>query len=135
MAETAARVISELEQRTMGKVGRRLVPFLLLCYFVAYLDRVNMSMAKLTMDPQLGFTDAQFGMGAGIFFFAYFLFEVPSNLALHRFGARKWIARIMLSWGVVSGCMALIKGLTGFYLVRILLGAAEAGFFPASSTS
>jgi MFS transporter, ACS family, tartrate transporter len=130
MAETAARVISELEQRTIRKVARRLVPFLCLCFFVAYLDRVNMSMAKLTMDPQLGITDAQFGFGAGIFFFAYFLFEVPSNLALHRFGASKWIARIMFSWGVVSGCMALIKGLTGFYLIRILLGGAEAGFFP-----
>jgi D-galactonate transporter len=130
MAETSARVISELEQRTMGKVARRLVPFLILCYFVAYLDRVNVSMAKLTMDPQLGITDAQFGFGAGIFFFAYFIFEVPSNLALDRFGARKWIARIMFSWGVVSGCMALIHGLAGFYLIRILLGAAEAGFFP-----
>ena len=130
MAETSARVISDLERRTMGKVAARLVPFLILCYFVAYLDRVNVSMAKLTMDPQLGITDAQFGFGAGIFFFAYFLFEVPSNLALDRFGARKWIARIMFSWGVVSGCMALIKGLAGFYLIRVLLGAAEAGFFP-----
>src|SRR3981081_1518078 len=89
-----------------------------------------MSMAELAMAPQLGIADAQFGFGAGIFFFAYFLFEVPSNLALHRFGARKWIARILFSWGVVSGCMSLIKGLTGFYLIRILLGAAEAGFFP-----
>jgi ACS family tartrate transporter-like MFS transporter len=130
MAGTSARVVSEIEQRTMAKVARRLVPFLILCYFVAYLDRVNVSMAKLTMDPALGITDAQFGFGAGIFFVAYFIFEVPSNLALDRFGARKWIARIMFSWGVVSGCMALIHGVTGFYFIRVLLGAAEAGFFP-----
>jgi ACS family tartrate transporter-like MFS transporter len=130
MAEAAARVVSDLEQRTMAKVARRLVPFLILCYFVAYLDRVNVSMAKLSMDPALGITDSQFGFGAGIFFFAYFVFEVPSNLALDRFGARKWIARIMFSWGLVSGCMAAIHGVTGFYFIRVLLGAAEAGFFP-----
>lgn len=130
MAATAARVVSDLEQRTMAKVVRRLVPFLILCYFVAYLDRVNVSMAKLSMDPALGITDKQFGFGAGIFFFAYFIFEVPSNLALDRFGARKWIARIMFTWGLVSGCMAAIHGVTGFYFIRVLLGAAEAGFFP-----
>jgi D-galactonate transporter len=130
MAGAARRVISELEQRTMAKVGRRLVPFLILCYFVAYLDRVNVSMAKLTMDPDLGISDFQFGLGAGIFFIAYFIFEVPSNLALDRFGARKWIARIMFTWGAVSGCMAAIHSVTGFYIIRVLLGAAEAGFFP-----
>ncbi len=130
MAATAARAISELEQRTMAKVARRLVPFLILCYFVAYLDRVNVSMAKLTMDADLGISDYQFGIGAGIFFIAYFIFEVPSNLALDRFGARKWIARIMFTWGLVSGCMAAIQGVAGFYTVRVLLGAAEAGFFP-----
>ena len=130
MAGTAVRAISELEQRTMTKVARRLVPFLILCYFIAYLDRVNVSMAALTMNKDLGIDPAAYGFGAGIFFFAYFIFEVPSNLALDRFGARKWIARIMFTWGAVSGCMAAIHGVTGFYFIRVLLGAAEAGFFP-----
>jgi ACS family tartrate transporter-like MFS transporter len=130
MSVTAVRPIEELERRTMAKVSRRLVPFLILCYFVAYLDRVNVSMAALTMNKALHINPAQFGFGAGIFFFAYFIFEVPSNLALDRFGARKWIARIMFTWGAVSGCMAAIHGVTGFYAVRVALGAAEAGFFP-----
>jgi ACS family tartrate transporter-like MFS transporter len=119
-----------LEQRTIAKVSRRLVPFLMLCYFVAYLDRVNVGFAALTMNKDLGISATAFGFGAGIFFFSYFIFEVPSNLALERFGARKWIARIMLSWGVLSGAMALVSGESSFYLVRVLLGAAEAGFFP-----
>jgi D-galactonate transporter len=119
-----------LEQRTIAKVSRRLVPFLMLCYFVAYLDRVNVGFAALTMNKDIGISSTAFGFGAGIFFFSYFIFEVPSNLALERFGARKWIARIMLSWGVLSGAMALVSGEYSFYLVRVLLGAAEAGFFP-----
>jgi MFS transporter, ACS family, tartrate transporter len=119
-----------LEQRTIAKVSRRLVPFLMLCYFVAYLDRVNVGFAALTMNKDLGISATAFGFGAGIFFFSYFIFEVPSNLALEKFGARKWIARIMLSWGVLSGAMALITGESSYYLVRVLLGAAEAGFFP-----
>lgn len=119
-----------LETRTLAKVSRRLVPFLMLCYFVAYLDRVNVGFAALTMNKDLGISATAFGFGAGIFFFSYFIFEVPSNLALERFGARKWIARIMLSWGVLSGAMALIQGETSYYVVRVLLGAAEAGFFP-----
>src|SRR5690242_13153019 len=122
--------MTQLEQRTIAKVSRRLVPFLMICYFVAYLDRVNVSFAALTMNKDLNISATAFGFGAGIFFFSYFVFEVPSNLALERFGARKWIARIMLSWGVLSGMMAVIGGETGFYIVRILLGAAEAGFFP-----
>jgi D-galactonate transporter len=119
-----------IEQRTIAKVSRRLVPFLMLCYFVAYLDRVNVGFAALTMNKALGISATAFGFGAGIFFFSYFIFEVPSNLALERFGARKWIARIMLSWGILSGAMALVSGEYSFYLVRVLLGAAEAGFFP-----
>jgi D-galactonate transporter len=122
--------VDALETRTLGKVSRRLVPFLMLCYFVAYLDRVNVGFAALTMNKALGISATAFGFGAGIFFFSYFIFEVPSNLALERFGARKWIARIMLSWGVLSGAMALIQGETSYYVVRVLLGAAEAGFFP-----
>jgi D-galactonate transporter len=114
----------------MAKVTSRLLPFLILCYFVAYLDRVNVSFAALTMNKALNISASAFGFGAGIFFLAYFVFEVPSNLALEKFGARKWIARIMLSWGILSGAMALIGGETGFTIVRLLLGAAEAGFFP-----
>ena len=119
-----------IEQRTIAKVSRRIVPFLMLCYFVAYLDRVNVGFAALTMNKALGISATAFGFGAGIFFFSYFLFEVPSNLALERFGARKWIARIMRSWGILSGMMAVVSGETGFYVVRVLLGIAEAGFFP-----
>src|SRR6185437_9427372 len=119
-----------VEKRTIAKVSRRLVPFLMLCYFVAYLDRVNVSSAALTMNKDLNISATVFGIGAGIFFFSYFIFEVPSNLALERFGARKWIARIMLSWGILSGAMALVQGEYSFYTVRVLLGAAEAGFFP-----
>jgi MFS transporter, ACS family, tartrate transporter len=128
-----------LEVRTLAKVTKRLVPFLIVCYFVAYLDRVNVGFAALTMNQDLGLSQTAFGFGAGIFFIAYFIFEVPSNLLLERFGARKWIARIMLSWGILSGMMAFIPTIarvTGlgneysFYLLRVLLGVAEAGFFP-----
>ena len=130
---------SDLEARTIGAVAWRFIPFLVVCYFVAYLDRVNVGFAKLTMDADLNLTDTMFGFGAGVFFFAYFLFEVPSNMILDKVGARIWIARIMFSWGIVSGAMAFIPDiarLTGlseehtFYALRILLGFAEAGFFP-----
>ncbi|HVY18333.1 MAG TPA: MFS transporter [Rhodopila sp.] len=119
-----------VEKRAIAKVSLRLVPFLMLCYFVAYLDRVNVGFAALTMNQDIGISATVFGTGAGIFFFSYFVFEVPSNLALERFGARKWIARIMLSWGILSGAMALVQGEYSFYAVRVLLGIAEAGFFP-----
>jgi D-galactonate transporter len=122
--------MESLEQRTMRKVSARLVPFLILCYFVAYLDRVNVGFAGLTMKADLGLNGAAFGLASGIFFIAYFFFEVPSNLMLHRYGARKWIARIMLTWGVISGATAFISGEYGFYVLRVLLGVAEAGFFP-----
>ncbi|HQT78923.1 MAG TPA: MFS transporter [Rhodopila sp.] len=119
-----------IEKRTIAKVSARLVPFLMLCYFVAYLDRVNVGSAALMMNKALNISSTAFGFGAGIFFFSYFVFEIPSNLALERFGARKWIARIMFTWGILSGAMAAVSGETGFYVVRVLLGAAEAGFFP-----
>jgi ACS family tartrate transporter-like MFS transporter len=119
-----------LEQRTIAKVSRRLIPFLILCYFVAYLDRVNVGFAGLTMRADLNLSAAAFGLASGIFFFTYFIFEVPSNLLLHRFGARKWIARIMLTWGLISGATAFATGAHSFYVLRLLLGAAEAGFFP-----
>lgn len=127
------------EERVYAGVTRRLLPFLGLCYLVAYLDRVNVGFAKLHMLGDLGMSEAAYGFGAGVFFFGYFLFELPSNLALHRIGARVWIARIMVTWGIVSGAMAFtgtLAQLTGlgtdtvFYSLRFLLGVAEAGFFP-----
>ena len=122
--------MESLEQRTLAKVSSRLVPFLVLCYFVAYLDRVNVSFAALTMNKDLGLSASAFGFGAGVFFLAYFLFEVPSNVFLERFGARKWIARIMFTWGLISGAMAFVVGEYSFFTLRVLLGIAEAGFFP-----
>src|SRR6201982_679793 len=129
----------DLERRAIGKETRRLIPFLIVCCFVAYLDRVNVGFAKLHMNQALGFSEAAFGLGAGLFFIAYFLFEVPSNLFLERVGARVWIARIMISWGIVSAAFAFIPSIAGatglsnnavFYVLRLLLGACEAGFFP-----
>jgi len=121
---------SELESRTISRVSARLVPFLIGCYFAAYLDRVNVGFAALTMNQDLHLSASAFGFGAGIFFIAYFFFEVPSNLLLDRVGARLWIARIMFTWGIVSGATAFVQGEASFYAVRILLGVAEAGFFP-----
>lgn len=112
------------------KVSWRLLPFLMLCYFVAYLDRVNVGFAALTMNRDLGLSPAVYGFGAGVFFFGYFLFEVPSNVILERVGARAWIARIMISWSLVSASTAFVVGERSFFLVRFLLGLAEAGFFP-----
>ncbi|MEM5456234.1 MFS transporter [Paraburkholderia phytofirmans] len=118
------------EDRTYAKVTWRLIPFLFMCYVFAYLDRVNVGFAKLQMLTDLKFSETIYGLGAGIFFIGYFIFEVPSNIALHRFGARKWIARIMLSWGVISAAMIFVRTPTAFYVLRFLLGVAEAGFFP-----
>jgi ACS family tartrate transporter-like MFS transporter len=120
----------EIEKRTMDKVTWRLVPFLMLCYFIAYLDRVNVGFAGASMSKDLALSAGAFGGAAGIFFIAYFFFEVPSNLALDRFGARLWIARIMLTWGVIAGAQAFVVGEFSLNIVRLLLGAAEAGFFP-----
>ncbi len=123
-------VISDLEKQTMRRVARRLLPMLIACYFIAYLDRVNVGFASLTMNRTLGFSAAVYGFGAGIFFIGYFIFEVPSNVLLAKVGARIWIARILITWGIISGCTALISGPISFYSVRFLLGLAEAGFFP-----
>ncbi|MEO8449410.1 MAG: MFS transporter [Gemmatimonadota bacterium] len=112
------------------KVGRRLIPILFFCYIVAYLDRVNVGFAKLQMATDLGFSDTVYGLGAGIFFIGYFVFEVPSNLILQRVGARRWIARIMIMWGILSAATMFVRSETSFYVMRSLLGAAEAGFFP-----
>ncbi|ELX11444.1 major facilitator transporter [Janthinobacterium sp. HH01] len=112
------------------RVSWRLMPFLFLCYVAAYLDRVNVGFAKLQMLAELRFSDTVYGLGAGIFFIGYFLFEVPSNLLMTRTGARIWIARIMISWGLISSALMFVDGVASFYLLRFLLGAAEAGFFP-----
>jgi MFS family permease len=112
------------------KVAWRLAPLLMACYFVAFLDRVNVGFAALSMNQDLGFDSTIFGLGAGIFFIGYFFFEVPSNLVLEKLGARVWIARIMFTWGLVSAATALVWNEPSFYAARFLLGAAEAGFFP-----
>ncbi len=127
---SADHVLSSQEDATYLKVTWRLIPLLLICYIVAYLDRVNVGFAKLQMAGELGFSDAVYGLGAGMFFIGYFFFEVPSNIILHRVGARTWIARIMVTWGVISGGMMFIQTETQFYVMRFLLGVAEAGFFP-----
>ena len=132
-------MVGDIEAATLSRIARRFIPFLMLCYFVNYLDRVNVGFAKLTMDTDLGLSDTAFGFGAGVFFLAYFLFEVPSNIIMDKVGARIWIARIMFSWGIISGAMAFIPNIAAFtglspehtfYGLRILLGIAEAGFFP-----
>ena len=120
----------ELERSTLRKVAWRLLPLILLAYLVSYMDRVNIGFAAPTMNAQLGFTASVYGFGAGLFFISYALLEVPSNLALARVGARRWLARIMITWGLVAMSMALVRTDWQFYLVRFLLGAAEAGFFP-----
>ncbi len=119
-----------LERETMRRVAWRLVPLLMLGYFCAYLDRVNVSFAGLTMNKALGFSPVVFGFGAGLFFVGYFLFELPNNLILARVGARRWMARILLTWGIVSALDAFIWNMPSFYAVRFALGLAEAGFYP-----
>jgi MFS transporter, ACS family, tartrate transporter len=122
--------MDELQERILRRNAWRLLPLLTVAYVINYLDRTNISFAALTMNKDLGLTATQYGRGAGIFFLAYCLFELPSNLALYRFGARLWIARIMITWGLLSVAMAFIGGVWSFYIMRFLLGVAEAGFFP-----
>lgn len=124
------KVGAVMEAAVVRKLTWRLVPFLFLLYIVAYLDRINVGFAALQMQRQLEFTDAVFGLGLGMFFVGYFFFQVPSNLALERVGARRWITLLMIIWGVISGSMVLVRGPHSFYALRFLLGAAEAGFFP-----
>jgi ACS family tartrate transporter-like MFS transporter len=119
-----------LERSAIRRISLRIVPFLMICYFVAFIDRVNLGFAGHDLSQDLHLSPTVFGFGAGLFFLAYFVFEVPSNLLLERFGARRWIARIMVTWGLVAAAMALMKGEWSFYLLRVLLGIAEAGFFP-----
>jgi MFS transporter, ACS family, tartrate transporter len=120
----------ELKRRTILKVSWRLLPLIVACYLINYIDRTNVSFAALTMNKDLGLTATMFGFGAGIFFFGYAFFEVPSNMVLQRVGARLWIARIMITWGMISALMAAATGPISFLVLRFLLGVAEAGFFP-----
>lgn len=122
--------VTEIESRTIKKVSWRLLPLIVVIYFVAYMDRTNVGFASFGMTRDLGFTATLFGWGAGIFFLGYFFFEVPSNIFLERTGARLWIARIMITWGMVAGGMAFVQGSTSFLIMRFLLGVCEAGFFP-----
>jgi MFS family permease len=119
-----------VSRETIRRVAFRLMPFLLLCYFISFLDRINVAFAALQMNKAIGLSNAEYGFGAGLFFLTYCLFEVPSNLLLFRFGASRWIARIMLVWGLCAAGMAFVVGPYSFYGMRLLLGAAEAGFFP-----
>jgi ACS family tartrate transporter-like MFS transporter len=130
MRDLVGTADTQFQKQVIRKVARRLIPVMCLLYFINYLDRVNVGFAALTMNRDLGLTMTMFGLGAGMFFIGYFLFEVPSNLALHRFGARLWITRIVVSWGVVAAAMAFVQGPHSFYGLRFLLGIMEAGFFP-----
>jgi MFS transporter, ACS family, tartrate transporter len=129
MAATTASTPS-IEQATMRKIIWRIVPFLMVCYFIAFVDRVNAGFAALQMNQDIGLSQSAFGLGGGLFYITYVLCEIPSNLAMEKVGARLWIARILVTWGIVSACMAFVIGPYSFYAVRLLLGAAEAGFFP-----
>lgn len=121
---------SASDRAVYAKVTRRIIPFLFLCYIFAYVDRVNIGFAKLQMQGDLRINDAAYGMGAGIFFLGYFLFEIPCNLILQRIGAKRWLGPIMIVWGIVSGCQMLVTGATSLYVIRFILGVVESGFFP-----
>lgn len=129
-ARANASLPAEQAENLYKKIFWRFVPFIMLCYVVAYLDRVNVGFAKLQMSQDLGFSETVFGLGAGIFFLGYFLFELPSNLLMNKVGAKLWIARIMITWGILSACFAWVQTPTQFYVLRFLLGLAEAGFYP-----
>src|SRR5437773_9422576 len=119
-----------VEARTIRKVRTRILPFLFLLYIICFLDRINIGFAALTMNKELAITSQQFGLVAGIFFLGYFLFEIPSNLLLHKLGARIWIARILITWGILAMLTGLVQSVDQLYAVRFLLGLAEAGYFP-----
>src|ERR1700676_1907814 len=121
---------ASIEMKTVRKLQARIVPLLFLLYMVAYLDRINIGFAALTMNKELAISSQQFGLLVGIFFFGYFLFEIPSNLLLHKFGARVWIARILITWGIVAMLTGFVHSVHQLYVVRFLLGLAEAGYSP-----
>ena len=118
------------DDKLFRKIALRILPLVMMGFFLSYLDRVNVGFAKLEMSSDLGFSDAVYGLGAGVFFIGYFIFEIPSNLILAKVGARKWIARIMISWGIISGLMFFVNSEWTFYALRFILGVAEAGFIP-----
>src|SRR5215467_4803299 len=120
----------EIETRTVRKITSRIIPFVLILFVVNALDRNNIGFAALTMNKELGITAHQYGLIAGIFFFGYFIFEIPSNLLLHRIGPRVWIARILITWGIIAALTGFVRNVPQLYAVRFLLGLAEAGFFP-----
>src|SRR5262245_30447285 len=130
MSPAAINVRELAPAPAMQKVSRRLIPYLFVLYVAAYLDRINIGFAQLQMKSALGFSNTVYGLGGGVFFLGYFLFEVPSNLILARVGARAWIARIMITWGLIASAMAIVRTPAEFYGLRFLLGVAEAGFFP-----
>jgi ACS family tartrate transporter-like MFS transporter len=130
LARSDSLALTLQDEAIVRKVSKKVIPFLILLYLCSYLDRVNIAFASLQMNADLGFSATVYGFGASLFFVSYFLFEVPSNLALAKFGARIWIARIMISWGVISTGMAFVSGEKSLYALRLLLGIAEAGFFP-----
>jgi MFS family permease len=140
-----SHVAEKLAHLASRKAARRLIPFLILCWIANWLDRNNVAFAALTMNTELGFTAEMYGFGAGVFFFGYFIFEVPSNLILEKVGARRWFARIMISWGIIAISFAFVQSISStlqgfgfsffdnartFYLMRFIFGVAEAGFFP-----
>src|SRR5437588_5226782 len=122
--------VEDIEKSCLRKIYLRLLPFAILSYFLAYIDRINVSFAALTMRGDLGISAGDYGFALGTFYWGYFLFEVPSNVVLEKVGARLWIARIMITWGILAGLTAAVTGVWSFALVRFLLGVAEAGFFP-----
>jgi ACS family tartrate transporter-like MFS transporter len=130
-SRTSVESLGELGDRTIRKVKRRVLPLIVVLYFIAFLDRNNVGFAKPTMSEDIGLSATAYGLGAGIFFIGYAIFEIPSNAGMLRFGARKWIARILVTWGFFATVMATVQGEMTFYIIRFLLGAAEAGFFPA----
>jgi D-galactonate transporter len=130
MKKVSAVELTEFESATYKKVTIRLIPYLFVCYILAYIDRVNVGFAKLQMQQDLGMSDAVYGLGAGIFFIGYFFFEVPANMIMQRIGARLWIGPIMIAWGIVSACTMFVRGPASFYGLRFLLGIVESGFFP-----
>ena len=127
---TLSTPVSDLEKQTISRVTRRLIPFLALLFIIAFLDRTNVGFAALRMNQDIGISQTLYGFGAGIFFLGYFIFEVPSNILMHRYGARIWIARIMVTWGIVASAMGLLQTSVHFVVLRAVLGVAEAGFFP-----
>lgn len=122
--------MSTLGEQTIRKVQRKIIPVIVVLYVVAFVDRINISFAALTMNGDLGITHEQYGVAFGIFFFGYFLFEIPSNLVMHKVGARTWIARILVTWGIIAALTGLVRNVSDLYVVRALLGFAKAGFAP-----